>query len=42
VGTALAWDTPLEFAGELTRRVTVVVADGRLSRSAAAVLAADL
>ncbi|MET8001285.1 DUF6807 family protein [Nonomuraea glycinis] len=40
VGTALAWDAPLEFAEELTRRVTVVVTDGRLSRSEAAAVAA--
>ncbi|WP_336204876.1 DUF6807 family protein [Nonomuraea sp. LPB2021202275-12-8] len=40
VGTALAWDTPLEFAEELARRVTVVVADGRLSPEEAAGLAA--
>jgi hypothetical protein len=42
VGTAPAWDTPLEFAEELARRVTVVVTDGRLSRPEAAALAAGL
>lgn len=31
VGTALAWDTPLVFGDVLARRVTVVVADGRLA-----------
>ncbi|MBN6053263.1 PmoA family protein [Nonomuraea sp. RK-328] len=31
VGTALAWDTPLVFDDVLARRVTVVVADGRLA-----------
>ncbi|WP_219465492.1 DUF6807 family protein [Nonomuraea rhizosphaerae] len=34
VGTALAWDTPLTFEEELSREVTVVVADGRLSPDA--------
>ncbi|NUW36925.1 PmoA family protein [Nonomuraea sp. SMC257] len=31
VGTALAWDTPLVFDDVLARRVTVVVADGRVA-----------
>ncbi|WP_084960434.1 DUF6807 family protein [Thermoactinospora rubra] len=39
-GPALAWDTPLRLDGELSRAVTVVVADGRLSPEAAAELAA--
>jgi len=42
VGTALAWDTPLEFAEELSRAITVVVADGRLTPDEAADLAAGL
>ncbi|HEY9522694.1 MAG TPA: DUF6807 family protein [Thermopolyspora sp.] len=39
VGTALAWDTPLDFDIELARRITVVVADGRLSADEARSLA---
>ncbi|MEV0590971.1 DUF6807 family protein [Nonomuraea cavernae] len=42
VGTALAWDTPLEFGAELSRGVAVAVADGRLSAEQAAALAAEL
>ncbi|MFB4291040.1 DUF6807 family protein [Nonomuraea sp. ATR24] len=42
VGTALAWDTPLEFGPVLARRVAVVVADGRLTREEAAGLVAEL
>lgn len=38
VGPALAWDRPLAVADTLTRRVVTVVADGRLSRAAAAEL----
>ncbi len=41
VGTALAWDTPLVFEGELSRRVTVAVADGRLSPEEAGDLARE-
>jgi predicted dehydrogenase len=38
VGTALAWDEPLTFDAELSRGITVVVADGRLSADEAASL----
>lgn len=39
VGPALAWSEPLRLHGELSRAVTVVVADGRLSREGCADLA---
>ncbi|MEU6431707.1 DUF6807 family protein [Microbispora sp. NPDC046973] len=39
VGPALAWSEPLSLAGDLSRAVTVVVADGRLSRERCAGLA---
>lgn len=42
VGTALAWDTPLEFGRELARAVTVAVVDGPLTTAEAADLAAAL
>lgn len=38
-GPALAWSKPLTLDGELSRAVTVVVADGRLSRARCAGLA---
>ncbi|ACZ84489.1 DUF6807 family protein [Streptosporangium roseum] len=41
-GPALAWDTPLLVEDTLTRRVVTVVADGPLSRSAAAALASEV
>ncbi|MFI6812164.1 DUF6807 family protein [Nonomuraea sp. NPDC050328] len=42
VGPALAWDKPRTLDGELTRSLTVVIADGRLSPSVARDLAAAL
>jgi predicted dehydrogenase len=42
VGQALAWDRPLLLEDTLTRRVVTIVADGRLSREAAAALAAEV
>ncbi|MET8384219.1 DUF6807 family protein [Streptosporangium canum] len=41
-GPALAWDTPLLVEDTLTRRVVTVVADGPLSRAAAAALASEV
>ncbi|OLF12168.1 dehydrogenase [Actinophytocola xinjiangensis] len=40
-GPALAWERPLVVTGSVTRRVTTIVADGRLDRDASAQLFAS-